>query len=309
MGWLDWLRGPSPVPAPIEPREDKSAAIIAGLQAGTVPGSIAARLAASAAGTAPWIATLTPAELSIIRARGLVPVAAVSATCWMQYGRSWTRGHQQGWNTALLRLQREAKAAGAHAVVDVKMRTLPMGGSDSMDFTLVGTAVRLAGTEPSPLPVAATVSALEFVKLLEADVVPVGIAVGADFQYMPDFFGAARRGQWNNAECAELSELRRKARTTAHAELRRDTEAQGNGALAHTNFSQLLKTDEGSMYKFLARHIVIATVVEAKIWRKPFSAIPHEIGMAVDLRTGGTAWANRARHHQSYATRNAKEAI
>jgi hypothetical protein len=29
------------------------------------------------------------------------PIAAVSATCWLHYGWSWTEGHAQGWETAL----------------------------------------------------------------------------------------------------------------------------------------------------------------------------------------------------------------
>ena len=48
-----------------------------------------------------------------------------------------------------------------------------------MDFTLIGTAVYVEGLPPSVEPIVATVPALEFVKLLEADVVPTGIAIGA----------------------------------------------------------------------------------------------------------------------------------
>ena len=79
------------------------------------------------------------------------------------------------------RLREEAKAAGANAVLDVKMRTIPLGIESSMDFTLVGTAVKIDGLPPSSDPIIATVPALEFVKLLEADVVPTGIAICADY--------------------------------------------------------------------------------------------------------------------------------
>jgi len=37
---------------------------------------------------------------------------------------------------------------------------------------------------PSNEPIVATVAALEFVKLLEADVVPTGIAIGAHYEWL-----------------------------------------------------------------------------------------------------------------------------
>ena len=127
---------------------------------------------------------MSPAELLIVRSHGIRPVATVSGTCWFSYGRSWTEGHAEGWHEALARLKREAVAAGANAVVDVRMRTLRHRVGMSMDFTLIGTAVRLARLAPSADPVVATVPALEFVRLLEADIVPVGIAVGACYEWL-----------------------------------------------------------------------------------------------------------------------------
>jgi uncharacterized protein YbjQ (UPF0145 family) len=316
MGWRDWLKiadaqGTAQAAEVAQATAERRAAIMDGLRTKTVPHPIADRLAQARGGQVPWIATLTPAELLIARSHGLTPIATVSATCWMQYGYSWTEGHAQGWNTALHRLQMEAVAAGANAVVDVKMRTIPLQVPGSMDFTLVGTAVRLAGADPSPLPVVATVPALEFVKLLEADVVPVGIAVGAHYQWMADWRGTATQTWMGNIESRSLSQLWNSVRAAAHADLRRSTKAQGNGALAHVNFSQMFEREGGENQpkQYLARHIVVATVVDARTWRKPMTSIPHEIGMVVDMHAGGTALAGRSRHHQSYATNDSEGAI
>src|SRR5580700_6201420 len=178
------------------------------LRNGEVPAAIKTRLEGARSGRMPWTATLTPAELMIARSHGLKPIAAISATCWLHYGWSWTEGHAEGWNTALRRLREEAWAAGANAVLDVKMRTIPLGVNDSMDFTLVGTAVRVEGLPPSDEPIIATVPALEFVKLLEADVVPTGIAIGAHYEWMTDWLGgAAMRYRWSNVEAEQLSNL------------------------------------------------------------------------------------------------------
>ena len=265
-----------------------------------MPAATRARLEGARNGRLPWTATLTPAELMIARSHGLKPVASVSATCWMHYGWSWTEGHAQGWETALRRLREEAKAAGANAVLDVKMRTIPLAIEDSMDFTLVGTAVTVDGLPPSDLPVVATVPALEFVKLLEADVVPTGIAVGAKYHWLTDWRGSARQTWMGNTESTTLSRFWETVRKDAHAELRRSAQPQGNGVLAHVNFSQIFEFEggENKPKRYLGRHIVIATTVEATRG-KPF---PHDIRMTVDMHAGATPLKGTQPHHQSYAS-------
>ena len=244
----------------------------------------------------------------IARSHGLKPIAAVSATCWLHYGWSWTEGHAQGWETALQRLREEAKAAGANAVLDVKMRTMPLHVENSMDFTLVGTAVSVDGLPPSDEPIVATVPALEFVKLLEADVVPTGIAIGAKYDWLTDWarhVEADLDGQHRNRQ--RLASFWEAVRQQAHAELRAQRAGQGNGVLAHINFSQMFEFEggENKPKKYLGRHIVIATTVDARRGA-PF---PHDIKMVVDMHAGGTPLTGTARHHQSYASNDEEGAI
>src|SRR5580658_7132000 len=142
MSLFDIFKGPSA--ETLAAREDaaaRQADIHWALSRGAVPKRVQRRLEGARSGTLPWLATLTPAELLITRSHGLKPIAAVSATCWLHYGWSWPAGHAQGWALALRRLREEAFAAGANAVLDVKMRTIPLGVESSMDFTLIGTAV------------------------------------------------------------------------------------------------------------------------------------------------------------------------
>ena len=49
----------------------------------------------------------------------------------------------------------------------------------------------MEGLRPSPEPVVATVPALEFVKLLESDVVPTGLAIGAQYDWLNDWRNVA----------------------------------------------------------------------------------------------------------------------
>ena len=300
------------------------AAIEAALRAGRVPPATLARLEAVRNGRAPWVATLSPAELLSVRSHGLRPIAAIAATCWMHYGWSWTEGHAQGWHTALKRLKAEARAAGANVVLDVKMRTIPLGVENSMDFTLIGTAASLAGLPPSDDPVVATVPALEFVKLLEADIVPTGIAVGAQYDWLTDWSGGTNQTFSGNVETSVLSQFWERIRQRAHAELRRNAAGQGNGVLAHVNFGQLFKVENDQAKRFLGRQIVVATIVDAPKQTKPRPlpwgpppwgepktrpAVPHAIGMVVDLHAGGTPLTGHAAHHQSYASSEHEGAI
>src|SRR5215475_2888179 len=111
MGLFDFFRSPSPeVLAQRAASERRQAELADFLQRGELPPAIQERLRDSRAGIQPWTATLTPAELMIARSHGLRPIAAVSATCWLHYGWSWTIGHSQGWMKALERLREEAWA-------------------------------------------------------------------------------------------------------------------------------------------------------------------------------------------------------
>ena len=244
---------------------------------------------------------MTPSELLLARSHGIRPIATVSGTCWYGYGWSWTEGHATGWHEALARLQREAIAAGANAVVDVRMRTLQHRLAGSMDFTLLGTAVRLDGLPASPDPIVATVPALEFVRLLEADIVPVGIAVGACYDWLNNnsfgTFGARNTGNWgwntqgwqtqqqmqswSNQPLLELTDFWERIRRQAHADLRTAAAAQGNGVLAHTQFGQLIRREQDKQPPaYLGRHIVIGTVVDTKRG----SGFPADIEPVIDMR-------------------------
>src|SRR5690242_2710226 len=280
-------RAAAPVPA-----SGQSAARMAewegALEHDRLPSFVAARLDAAKTGKAPWVATMSAVELGLARGKGIRPLAMVSGTCWYHYGYSWTRGHADGWHHALRRLQTEARAAGANAVVDVRMRKIELALGDSMDFTLLGTAVRIDGLPANQHPVVATVPALEFVRLLEAGTVPVGIAIGAQYHFLrPGSEYSARRmemggSMFRNAALPQLSQFWEGIRRHALAELRKDAQRQGNGVLAHTHLGQLLKIEGGNNTppQFLGRHIVIGTVVDTE----RASTVPHEIRTVVDMR-------------------------
>ena len=283
-----------PPPAPRPDADARLQAWTFALAQNGLPYFVTERLAGAAAGHAPWVATMTPAELLLMKTHGMRPVATVSGTCWYSYGRSWTEGHAQGWHEALERISLEAAAAGANAVVDVRMRTLRHRIGTSMDFTLIGTGIRVDSLPPTPHPVIATVPALEFVRLLEADIVPVGIAVGARYQWLGDWswYGAAdRQAIWRtqsalglfsgNQPLPDLMDFWEGIRRAAHADLRAAAAWQGNGVLANIQMGQLIQVErDKSPPAYLGRHIVVGTVVDTK----PGAPVPHGVDAVIDMR-------------------------
>ena len=313
MGLFDLFKAKTPEQKQAEAyAAARQADILTSLRQNRIPAGVQHRLGEAAAGRTPWVATLTPAELSMARSHGLKPIASISATCWLHYGWSWTLGHQQGWEMALKRLGDEARACGANAVLDVKMRTIALATGDSMDFSLAGTAVRVEGLPPSSEPIIATVPALEFIKLLEADVVPTGLAIGAHYEWLRGWQGFTTNGAfgaWFNAESQALSQLWRTVRDQAHSNLRKNAQTRGNGVLAHLNFSQMFEVEreygEQKVKEYLARHIVIATTLDARRG----TPLPHDVKTVVDLHAGKTPLRGTTTHHQSYATNQDSGAI
>ena len=267
-----------------------------------LPATVTQRLDAARNGRVPWMSTMTPAELLLAKSHGIRPVATVSGTCWYHYGYSWTNGHAEGWGKALRRLKQEALAAGANAVVDVRLRTVQLQVEDSMDFTVVGTAVRFDSLPPSKDPAVATVPAIEFARLLEAGIVPTGIAVGGHYEWHTgQSMYTAGQGLYLNSELTELSKFWDRVRKRAVKKLEKDVAAQGgNGVLGHTHFGQLLKAEgkEGAGQQFLGRHIVIGTTVQCQ----HKAAFRHGIHTVIDMRDAESPLLKERPHgHNAYA--------
>jgi uncharacterized protein YbjQ (UPF0145 family) len=284
---------------------------------GDLPQFVKARLADTASGKLPWVTTASPAGLMAQRAHGIRPLGLVSGNCWFHYGYSWTRGHYDGWHLAIDRLRLEAALMGANAVVDVTMQIRRMPGHDAedqMDYGVIGTAVRIDGLPESSNPALATVSALEFARLLQSGVVPVGIAIGAHYDWlmMPGLgmgglgmggmgmvggmgmgglgmgglgmgglgsntgAGMGTVSYWNQ-ELPDLSRFMTQVRRQALQQLRDDGLRIGSGILAHTQHSEIyrLDADQDNPPRFLARHIAFGTaVLHDNRSQRPFGVRP-----------------------------------
>lgn len=247
-------------------REKRDAEWEQALKHGRVPGFVKERLTETAAGKRPWISNMGPGELALARSHGIRPLGLVSGNCWLHYGYSWTNGHRTGWRTALDRMLDEAAVLGAHAVVDVTLKASRLGEGENKDYAMIGTAVKIEGHPVPERPVAATVSTLEFVRMLELGVVPVGVAIGTHYAYhYGDTFSNRQSfsSNWTNTEAQGLSTFAAGVRRKAIADLRADAASQGSGVLGDTQFFEMLciEGDDNTPPRYLGRYIAMGTVV------------------------------------------------
>ncbi len=150
----------------------------------------------NAGGRAVFTSTLSTSETVVARATGLSPISQVMGSSVFHVGfrgfTTWTggelvpltRAYDRARALALSRMQQEAQLLGAHLVIDT--RFLGRGydwGQDLIEFTAVGTAVRLDGQPPPPLPALTLLTADELYKLHRAGYWPVAIAMGNCFFY------------------------------------------------------------------------------------------------------------------------------
>jgi hypothetical protein len=178
------------------------------------------------------------------------------------------------------------------------MVTVDVEIENSMDYSLVGTAVRIEGLPPSTAPIVSTVPALEFIKLLEAGIVPVGLAVGARFQWSNGPLDAGKSYGWrNNQALTQTTAFWERIRRSAHADLRADAARQGTGVLAQLQFSQLFMVEKPEPGRLLGRHIVIGTVVDCK----EGATFDHPIELVLDLSGKPDNLRAGSVHHNSYA--------
>jgi len=140
--------------------------------------------------------TLSTSETVVARATGLTPISQVMGSSVFHVGfrgfATWAGGelvpltaaYDRARALALSRMQQEGAAARRALVIDT--RFLGRGyawGEDLIEFTAVGTAVRIDGQPPPPLPALTLLTADELYKLHRAGYWPVAIAMGNCFFY------------------------------------------------------------------------------------------------------------------------------
>lgn len=231
-----WNRS-APPPGGRGPDRARQQASIDALEAGQLPLEAQERLRRQAEHEAPWTSTLTAADFLEAKSLGLTPLGQVmgAATVHPGFNSQWlygawqngdvrplSRAFTQARDTAVERLRMEAEALGAHGVVGVIMRvTRPDWGGALLEFTAMGTAVRL-DTPTSPRQIfLGTLSALDAGRLLAVGYIPMDLVYATTAYYVMTTWGAEwAEGSWSNQEIPEFSQAVYQARDFVVAGMR-----------------------------------------------------------------------------------------
>lgn len=222
-----------------------------------LPPAAAARIAeVRASGT--WSSALSSGEFAALRAVGFEPVGQVMGSAVYHVGRS---GRYWGYHdclyragafairggaapvavsgrgapsaalvevldrarrSALERMSAECSALGGDGVVAAQLTAAPFAAQPNcLEFKVIGTAVRAAGTVRAPQPFTCHLDGQGFAKLVTAGWVPVELLYGMSVGVRHDDYGTRRQARsWNNTEVGGWSELVQAVRADAREHLR-----------------------------------------------------------------------------------------
>jgi uncharacterized protein YbjQ (UPF0145 family) len=166
------------------------------LEAGGLPTRATQRLTEEMeAGHQLFTSDLSAKEFLMTREQGYQPLSQVMGSSIYQVGWQYTR--QYSWNTsiqeldtisqahqhaaqlALGRLEQEAKLLKAHGVIGVRFAQRDYEwGSNLIEYTAIGTAIKLPNSPLGARPFLSDLSGQEFWTLLQAGYYPAGVVTG-----------------------------------------------------------------------------------------------------------------------------------
>jgi uncharacterized protein YbjQ (UPF0145 family) len=228
---------------------------------------VAAARIAEVRSSGTWSSALSTGEFAALRAVGFEPVGQVMGSAVYHVGRSgrywgyhdclyagagaWSgagrasagvalsgRGApsaglvevlDQARRSALERMTAECSALGGDGVVAAQLTVAPfVAQSNCLEFKVIGTAVRAAGTVRAPQPFTCHLDGRGFAKLVTAGWVPVELLYGMSIGVRhDDYTTRAQTRSWNNTEVSGWSELVQAVRSDARAHLRAQSGRRG----------------------------------------------------------------------------------
>jgi uncharacterized protein YbjQ (UPF0145 family) len=222
------------------------------LEAGGLPLKAQKRLREEMeAGHALFTSDLSVKELLLTREQGYQPLSQVMGSSIYQVGWQYTR--QYSWNTqslemetlsqahqhaaslALSRLEQEARLVGAHGVVGVRFtRRSYEWGSNLLEYTAIGTAIKLSNSPLPGRPFLSDLSGQEFWTLLQAGYYPAGVVSGYCSYYVSLGSNLTQQiqGWWTSGSNQEIRPFTQGLYTARHLAMNRVTDmARKQGAM------------------------------------------------------------------------------
>ncbi|MGA7954196.1 MAG: heavy metal-binding domain-containing protein [Gloeobacterales cyanobacterium] len=286
-----------------ERREGEQKASVAALQAGKLPLQAQRRLQEQRKlGNNFFISDLTSSEHLLTQEAGYEPIGQVMGSAFYKVAY---RGYFQGAysNTgeltvlthaqlaarelAVQRLRQEAQMLGAHGVIGVHLKAGTYDWSTNLvEFTAIGTAIRVPGRRTDDKPFTSDFSGQEFWKLHQAGYWPKEIAFGVcsyyvhgDYQtrsVLNNFWGSG----WANQEITQFTQGFQTARHLAISRLTQDIQrAKAQGAVGmHIDMEVEdieYEVNDRTYHDLLVQFIAVGTaIVHDQLSSRPQAAAP-----------------------------------
>jgi uncharacterized protein YbjQ (UPF0145 family) len=167
-------------------------------------------------------------------AHSLEPGTSARVAGWAWPGARVAQALYDGYGTVIDRMAGECSALGGHGVVGASLKVTETPGDSltaaTVEFQVMGTAVRASGCPPLDRPFACELSGPDFAKLLMDGWVPAGIVLGISVAGLHDTLVTTSPGPWGtgNAEVPPYTDLIRSARQDARSRL--EQRVRGLGA-------------------------------------------------------------------------------
>jgi uncharacterized protein YbjQ (UPF0145 family) len=187
------MTGPTPPEGDRGENAERSAESQRDLEQGQLPLAAQRRLAQETGGRRFFASDLSVAELLLTEAEGYEPLGVVMGSSiyhvgW-QYTYSYgptsrelevvTTAHLHARSLAMDRMEKEAAALGGHGVVGVRFTIRPYENeANLLEFTAIGTAVRLRSGPAPARPFLSDLSGEDLWTLVQAGYRPLGLAMG-----------------------------------------------------------------------------------------------------------------------------------
>jgi uncharacterized protein YbjQ (UPF0145 family) len=229
---------------------------------GQVFGAAAYPLTATAAVSCPG--TATPS---------LVPAVSARVAGWPGSAARIAQALYDGHRTAIGRMTGECSDLGGHGIVGASLQVTETPGDSftaaTVEFKVIGTAVRAKGCPSLPRPFTTELSGPDFAKLLMDGWVPAGIALGISVAGLHDTLVTTSSGPWGtgNAEVPTYTDLMIYLRQDARSRLEQTVRGLGADGVVVSAMTLHVRSDECRTHPGGADHLAEVVITGTAVAR------------------------------------------
>jgi uncharacterized protein YbjQ (UPF0145 family) len=228
-------------------------------------------------------------------AHSLVPGAPARVAGWAGSAARIAQALYDGYRTAIDRMTGECSDLGGHGIVGASLQVTETPGDNftaaTVQFKVIGTAVRACGCPPLARPFTSGLSGPDFAKLLMDGWVPAGIVLGISAAGLHDTLVTTSSGPWGtgNAEVPAYTDLMVYVRQDARSRLEETVRELGAEGAVVSAMTLRVRSDACHAHRVGADHFAEAVITGTAVARfadQPKAARPPSLAV-LPLDAGG----------------------